>query len=85
MNPKQEKLMIEQSAIAVMVICGICMYTFAMILITRTEWNIPLVAIVSLPIVAIPYLHGRLKRRKEQFEEDMRIGLQQFEENLKRK
>jgi ABC-type bacteriocin/lantibiotic exporter with double-glycine peptidase domain len=85
MNQKQDKYLIEKSAIVVTVILGMCMFTITMALIDRVEWNFFLTVVTALPIISLPYLHSRLEQRKRQFEEDMRIGLKQFEENLKRK
>ena len=85
MNNNQEPIMIEKSAIVVMFILGACMYTFTMTVIAKVEWNIFLVAISSLPIVSIPYLHSRLEQRRQQFDAEMQIGLREFEKRLRGK
>lgn len=80
-----DNIKVEKSAVVVIVICGLCMYTFTMAIINRTEWNMFLSFMTALPIILLPYLHGRLKERRRQFDEDMSIGLRQFEERLKGK
>ena len=80
-----DNIKIEKSTVAVVVICGICMFTVSIVLLDQVEWQAIHTVVASIPIILLPYLHGRLKARREQFERDMRVSLRQFEERLKRK